>query len=31
MSEDIDAFIRDFDFHNEVDPFTIQIYEEVGV
>jgi len=31
MSEDIDAFIRDFDFHNEVDPFTIQIYEEVGI
>ena len=29
--EDIDAFIRDFDFHNEVDPFTIKIYEEVGV
>ena len=31
MLEDIDAFIRDFDFYNEVNPFTIKIYEEVGI
>ena len=31
MANDIDVFIRDFDFHDEVDPFTIKVYEEVGV
>ena len=30
MADDIDFFIRDFDFNNEVNPFTIQIYERAG-
>ena len=31
MASDIDFFIRDFDYNNEVKPFTIQIYEKAGV
>ena len=31
MADDIDFFIRDFDFNNEVEPFTIQVYEKAGV
>ena len=30
MASDIDFFIRDFDYNNEVKPFTIQVYEKVG-
>ena len=30
MADDIDNFIKDFDFNNEVNPFTIQIYERAG-
>ena len=30
MADDIDLFIRDFDYNNEVEPFTIQVYEKVG-
>ena len=30
MVDDIDFFIRDFDYNNEVKPFTIQIYERAG-
>ena len=30
MADDIDFFIRDFDYNNEVKPFTIQIYERAG-
>ena len=30
MADDIDFFIRDFDYNNEVKPFTIQIYEKAG-
>ena len=30
MMDDIDFFIRDFDYNNEVKPFTIQIYEKAG-
>ena len=30
MANDIDFFIRDFDYNNEVKPFTIQVYEKVG-
>ena len=28
--DDIDFFIKDFDFNNEVEPFTIQVYEKAG-
>jgi len=31
MSEGIDAFIKNFDSYIEVNPFTIKIYEEVGI
>ena len=31
MADDIDFFIRDFDYNNEVKPFTIQVYERAGV
>jgi hypothetical protein len=31
MADDIDFFIRDFDFNNEVEPFTIQVYERTGL
>ena len=31
MVDDIDFFIRDFDFNNKVEPFTIQVYEKAGV
>ena len=30
MADDIDFFIRDFDYNNKVEPFTIQIYEKAG-
>tara|TARA_A100000172_G_C2953921_1_gene80035 strand:+ start:239 stop:517 length:279 start_codon:yes stop_codon:yes gene_type:complete len=30
MANDIDFFIRDFDYNNKVEPFTIKIIEEVG-
>jgi len=30
MADDIDFFIRDFDFNNKVEPFTIQVYERAG-
>jgi len=30
MANDIDFFIRDFDYNNQVEPFTIKIIEEVG-
>ena len=30
MADDIDLFIKDFDYNNEVEPFTIQVYERVG-
>ena len=30
MVDDIDSFIRDFDYNNEVKPFTIQVYERAG-
>jgi hypothetical protein len=30
MADDIDLFIEDFDYNNEVEPFTIKVYEEVG-
>jgi len=30
MADDIDFFIRDFDYKNEVKPFTIQVYERAG-
>ena len=30
MADDIDFFIRDFDFNNKVEPFTIQVYEKAG-
>ena len=30
MADDIDFFIRDFDYNNEVKPFTIQVYERTG-
>ena len=28
--DDIDLFIQDFDYNNEVKPFTIQVYERAG-
>ena len=31
MADDIDLFIQDFDYNNEVKPFTIQVYEKAGV
>ena len=31
MVDDIDFFIRDFDYRDEVEPFTIQVYEKAGV
>ena len=31
MADDIDIFIKDFDYNNEVEPFTIQVYEKAGV
>jgi len=30
MMDDIDFFIRDFDYNNEVEPFTIKVYERAG-
>ena len=30
MAEDVNLFIQDFDYNNEVKPFTIQIYEKAG-
>ena len=30
MADDIDLFIQDFDYNNEVKPFTIQVYEKAG-
>ena len=30
MADDIDLFIQDFDYNNEVEPFTIQVYEKAG-
>ena len=30
MAYDIDLFIKDFDYNNEVEPFTIQVYEKAG-
>ena len=30
MADDIDFFIRDFDYNNKVEPFTIQVYERAG-
>ena len=30
MADDIDFFIRDFDYNNKVEPFTIQVYEKAG-
>ena len=31
MVDDIDFFIRDFDYNNKVEPFTIKIYEKAGL
>ena len=31
MAEDVNLFIQDFDYNNEVKPFTIQIYEKAGL
>ena len=31
MADDIEFFIRDFDYNNEVKPFTIKVYERAGV
>ena len=31
MAEDVNLFIQDFDYNNEVKPFTIQVYERTGV
>ena len=30
MAEDVNLFIQNFDYNNEVKPFTIQIYEKAG-
>ena len=30
MADDIDFFIRDFDYNNKVEPFTIKVYEKAG-
>ena len=30
MVDDIDFFIRDFDYRDEVKPFTIKVYEKAG-
>ncbi len=30
MAEDVNLFIQDFDYNNEVKPFTIQVYERAG-
>ena len=30
MADDINLFIQDFDYNNEVEPFTIQVYEKAG-
>ena len=31
MAEDVNLFIQDFDYNNEVKPFTIQVCERAGV
>jgi|TARA_B100000085_G_C18129638_1_gene344716 predicted secreted protein len=31
MAEDVNLFIQDFDYNNEVKPFTIKVYERAGV
>ena len=31
MAEDVNLFIQDFDYNNEVKPFTIQVYEKAGL
>ncbi len=30
MAEDVNLFIQDFDYNNEVKPFTMQVYERAG-
>ena len=30
MAEDVNLFIQDFDYNNEVEPFTIKVYERAG-
>ena len=30
MAEDVNLFIQDFDYNNEVKPFTIKVYEKAG-
>ncbi len=30
MMDDIDFFIRDFDYRDKVEPFTIKVYEKAG-
>ena len=30
MAEDVNLFIQDFDYNNEVKPFTIKVYERAG-
>jgi len=30
MVDDIDFFIRDFDYRENVEPFTIEVYERAG-
>ena len=30
MADDIDFFIRDFDYRDKVEPFTIKVYEKAG-
>ena len=30
MADDIDLFIRDFDYRDKVEPFTIKVYERTG-
>ena len=30
-AEEIDSFIKDFDYRENVEPFTIKVYEKAGV